>query len=62
MRTKRANINDFITKTGVSMICGYRKQVDFIQSTAEELNFFYDIIYPQNNDDGGLIHKYKNGC
>ena len=61
MRTKRANINDFITKTGVSMICGYRKQVDFIQSTAEELNFFYDIIYPQNNDDGGLIHMYKNG-
>lgn len=43
LRTKRLVIEDFLTKTRVSVISGYRKQVDFIESTAEELSFLYQI-------------------
>ena len=37
MRTKRANIDDFMNRTKADLISGYRKQVNFIESTAWEL-------------------------
>lgn len=43
LRTKRLNIDDFLTKTGASMISGYRKQVDFVESTAWEMIWFQSL-------------------
>lgn len=37
MRTKRANIDDFMNRTKTDLLSGYRKQVDFIESTAWEM-------------------------
>ena len=37
MRTKRANIDDFMNRTKADLVSGYRKQVDFIESTAWEM-------------------------
>ena len=37
MRTKRANIDDFMNRTKTDLVSGYRKQVDFIESTAWEI-------------------------
>lgn len=37
MRTKRANIDDFMNRTKTDLVSGYRKQVDFIESTAWEM-------------------------
>lgn len=39
MRTKRANIDDFMNRTKTDLVSGYLKQVDFIESTAEELQY-----------------------
>ena len=43
MRTKRANIDDFMNRTKVDLVSGYRKQVDFVESTAWELILCYDF-------------------
>ena len=45
MRTKRANIDDFLHRTKADILAGYRKDVDFILATAEEMSFLY-----QNNE------------
>lgn len=37
MRTKRANIDDFLHRTKANILSGYRKDVDFIESTAWEM-------------------------
>lgn len=37
LRVKRLVINDFLIKTGVALVSGYRRQVDFIDSTAWEM-------------------------
>ena len=37
MRTKRANIDDFLHHTKADLVSGYRKQVDFVESTAWEI-------------------------
>jgi len=39
MRTKRANIDDFMNRTKTDLVSGNLKQVDFIESTAEELQY-----------------------
>ena len=43
MRTKRANIDDFMNRTKADLVSGYRKQVDFIESTAWEILWFNHI-------------------
>lgn len=50
MRTKRANIDDFMNRTKADLVSGYRKQVDFIESTAWEMVWFY---FRQSNN----MHK-----
>lgn len=40
MRTKRANIDDFMNRTKANVLSGYRKDVDFIEATINELNLF----------------------
>lgn len=40
LRVKRLLIDDFLTGTGALMISGYRKQVDFVESTAWEMIWF----------------------
>ena len=42
MRTKRANIDDFLHRTKADILAGYSKDVDFIQATAWELCCFFD--------------------
>lgn len=42
MRTKRANIDDFMNRTKTDLLSGYRKQVDFIESTFFELSLCYN--------------------
>ena len=37
MRTKRANIDDFLHRTKADILAGYSKDVDFIQATAWEM-------------------------
>ena len=41
MRTKRANIDDFLHRTKADILVGYSKDVDFILATAWELNYLY---------------------
>lgn len=48
LRTSEKNISDFITTTNCQFISGYRKDVDFIASTAFELLYF------------DLLQKYKS--
>ena len=48
MRTSEKNIQDFLTTTNCQFISGYRKDVDFIASTAFELLYF------------DLLQKYKS--
>ena len=48
LRTSERNISDFITTTKCQFISGYRKDVDFIASTAFELLYF------------DLLQKYKS--
>lgn len=43
MRTKHANIDDFLHRTKADILAGYRKDVDFIQATAEEMDFLYQL-------------------
>ena len=43
MRTKRANIDDFLHRTKADILAGYRKDVDFIQATAWEMVWLYNI-------------------
>lgn len=50
MRTKRANIDDFMNRTKTDLLSGYRKEVDFIESTAWEMVWLY---FRQSNN----IHK-----
>ena len=42
MRTKHANIDDFLHRTKADILAGYRKDVDFIQATAWELCCFFN--------------------
>lgn len=48
LRTSEKNISDFISTTNCQFISGYRKDVDFIASTAFELLYF------------DLLQKYKS--
>ena len=48
LHTSEKNISDFITTTNCQFISGYRKDVDFIASTAFELLYF------------DLLQKYKS--
>lgn len=43
MRTKRANIDDFLHRTKADILAGYSKDVDFIQATAWEMVWLYNI-------------------
>lgn len=47
MRTKRANIDDFLHRTKADILAGYCKDVDFIQATALEMRWFYTLILLQ---------------
>ena len=52
MRTKRANIDDFMNRTKADLVSGYRKQVDFIESTAGEMVWLQTInlsVMPYND-------------
>ena len=42
MRTKRANIDDFLNRTKADILAGYSKDVDFIQATAREMVWMQD--------------------
>ena len=48
MRTKRANIDDFLHRTKADLLSGYRKEVDFIESTAGELHIFNQVLQKEN--------------
>lgn len=45
MRTKRANIDDFMNRTKTDLVSGYWKQVDFIESTAWDLILLKDVDF-----------------
>lgn len=45
MRTKRANIDDFLHCTKADILAGYRKDVDFIQATAWEMIWLFSNNY-----------------
>ena len=52
MRTKRANIDDFMNRTKADLVSGYRKQVDFIEATAGEMVWLQTInlsVMPYND-------------
>lgn len=40
MRTKRANIDGFLDRTGAEQISGYRKIVDFVEASVWEMVWF----------------------
>lgn len=54
MRTKRANIDDFMNRTKANLVSGYRKQVDFIESTAWEMIYLYSVGDTGVNKSGSL--------
>lgn len=43
LNTSEKNITDFITRTGCSLISGYQKDVEYIDSTAFELLYFETV-------------------
>lgn len=49
MRTKRANIDNFMNRTKTDLVSGYRKQVDFIESTAWEMALIKYVFINQLN-------------
>lgn len=60
MRTKRVVIDDFLTKTGANFVAGYRRRVDFVESTAEELSFLYQITRsPKALTKSNLAENFK---
>ena len=43
LNTTEKNITDFITRTGCSLISGYQKNIEYIDSTAFDLLYFETI-------------------
>ena len=62
MRTKRANIDDFLHRTKANILSGYRKNVDFIESTAEEMVFLTMLAVPCKEKSLLLTTYSKTTC
>lgn len=61
LRVKQLVIDGFLTKTGASMISGYRKQVDFVESTAEEMVWFNKLSNTHQINKLKSCYKTNNG-
>lgn len=59
LRTKRVNIDQFLTITGAELICGYRKQVDFVEATAWEMCFLQSQDLCNNANTGIQFIKFN---
>jgi len=62
LHTSLKNITDFITRTGCSLISGYKKDVDYITGSAFELVYF-EILQHYNSFrkiQSAVIKKYQN--
>ena len=60
MRTKRANIDDFMNRTKADILSGYRKNVDFIESTAWEMNILYHLLNRNTSTLRRAFIQYHN--
>ena len=54
LRVKRLVIDDFLTKTGAAIVTGYRRQVDFVDSSAWEMIWLQSLQRNLSSQTKGL--------